>query len=105
MTKKVKNKTCGECRYFEASQEKCLCEGKNYWSKPEFDACTAFTPKAITNGDKIRQGGNIELFIYWQKNKCSVCAFNEKKTCSQLSCWDGMMEWLNAPAESEGDNE
>ena len=99
----MSNKTCSECRYFLHKDTFEVCTHSMTETSMFDKACEHFAPP--TNGDKIRQGGNIELFIYWQKNKCSVCAFNEKKTCSQLSCWDGMMEWLNAPAESEGEDE
>lgn len=98
----MSNKTCGECKYYCNDAAFCSHRGVG-WKKKTDMICKEFEPiPKLTNGDVIRQGGNIELFIYWQKSKCSVCAFDGKDTCSQISsCLDGMMEWLNAPAESE----
>jgi hypothetical protein len=60
----MNNKTCGECKYFKQEEEMCLHSKKHYWSKKEFDACASFEEKPITNGDKIRQGGDYALIDF-----------------------------------------
>jgi hypothetical protein len=69
-----------------------------------------------TNGDVIRQGGNraIAKFAYKtaRTHICGTCAFatieNGRYKCTAehgQSCIDGIESWLNAPAESEGEDE
>lgn len=94
----MENKTCGECRFFVENEGHGGCCTFMCDAMCNDDrACANFARP--TNGDRIRQGGNIELFIFWYRNQCSVCAFDGKDNCPQVSCADGLMEWLNAPAD------
>jgi hypothetical protein len=112
----MKNKTCGECKYFSKYENKCcLLVGRGV-TYADSDGCMSFVqklPKVITNGDVIRQGGNraIAKFAYKTARTqiCGVCSFSTiekgsyKCTAQEgQSCVDGIEAWLNAPAESEG---
>lgn len=120
----MKNKTCGECKYFKQNEEICLHDKKHYWSKKEFDACTGFEAKPVTNGDVIRQGNNrklAEIFDdLYSGNKCKYCIHHAGSSVCKLNptpyseydegylddenCLNGFEAWLNAPAESEVNN-
>ena len=100
-------KTCGECKYhiYECHCGKFEC----YAGKSDF--CDEFEPKekkVITNGDKIRQGGNDALIDFadgCRRMMCHYCVYSKYKTCVDKAgnCWEGVRAWLNAPAESEGE--
>lgn len=105
----MKNKTCGECRYFKQEEEICSHNQKHYWSKAEFEACTGFEPKVITNGDKIIAGGMRAIAEFQQHLSCTNCVYFSIQMAGQefchkpddKTCTDGIEAWLNAPAESE----
>ena len=97
----MKSKTCGECRHFrEDFKDMCL------WKDQHREACADFEPP--TNGDVIRQGGDRALAEFHDKLACDVCAYRYDHRCKApqgkpLTCVDGIEAWLNAPAESEGE--
>ena len=102
MSEKSNDKTCGECKFNGVD---CRCEADE-------KACGEFVQKTITNGDVIRQGGNRALAEFKSEHKCDTCAYaaplDHAPACQRpegRSCFDGMLEWLNAPAESEGEDE
>jgi hypothetical protein len=99
----MKNKTCGECRYYNEDFNLCL-----HWRYEDITEssgiCNYFAP--LTNGDVIRQMSNAELAEIINNVDCKKCpaymtCFDGKKK----TCFDGFVAWLNAPAESEGENE
>jgi hypothetical protein len=97
----MSNKTCGECKHHK---EKCHCEKFGCYAG-ESDFCDEFEPakkQIITNGDVIRQMSNGKLAESFD-NCCKVCA-KDIVECD-LDCFDGILAWLNAPAESEGKDE
>lgn len=109
MTKKEPmTKTCRDCKHFyEYVQRKAPC----CWSKPADNACYEFELKVITNGDKIRQLSNVEFLKYLGFIPCAICPARTGEECNKGS-WSGAMQcqqnwlnWLNAPAKSEGDDE
>lgn len=95
------NKTCGECRYYEHPAGQCakVVEYNNCHITDK--ACEYFEPKVITNGDVIRQMGNRELVGFVD---CSACIY-AGHDCANQNCTEGKLAWLNAPAESEGEDE
>jgi hypothetical protein len=100
------NKTCGECRYFNDDFTLCL-----HWRYEDITnvsgVCNYFAP--LTNGDKIRQMSDEELKDVIFGNRCYYCAFKTEDDCcsrpNSKDCPDGIEAWLNAPAESEGEDE
>jgi hypothetical protein len=109
MTKKRKKcLTCGECKHHT---NKCHCEKFSCYAG-ERDFCDEFEPaKKPTNGDKIRQMSNEELAT-WGMYDLGTCPTFEKRQsclkrgeCSASEVEDCWRAWLNAPAESEGENE
>lgn len=60
----------------------------------------------MTKGDVIRQGGDKRLITFATEWSCFHCVYNNEieKRCEKpedKDCFDGMLAWLNAPAESE----
>ena len=105
-----RNKTCGECKYFEIDTVAATCEKKRWICDDDTPACNNFEQKVITNGDKIRQGGDDELMAFKKKHKCDCCIYIRNGNCTEPvdrkdRCEDGLKQWLNAPAESEGKDE
>lgn len=100
-------KTCGECRFYVKETEHCKLKGIG-WKFATDTPCSGFTPrKPITNGDKIRQGGDDELIDFAdgiRRRMCHYCVYSEDKSCVNKAgnCWEGVRAWLNAPAESDG---
>lgn len=86
------NKTCGECKHFSCSDEGQCMDDK--WTFCDSDACNKFQSKVITNGDVIRAIVDNKKFAYY------IC---EVSTKHKLFTADDLAEWLNAPAESEGE--
>lgn len=107
------NKTCGECRYHKNNRCMLPCHTINH--PAENSACHRFEVKTPpTNGDVIRQGSNKALVIFKAQWDCNTCAYHIPKgdnnwaRCKRpkdKTCIDGMLAWLNAPAESEGKDE
>lgn len=109
----MENKTCGECKYFSKYENKCcLLVGRGV-TYADSDGCMSFVqklPKVITNGDVIRHGGDYELMAFKKKHKCDCCIYIRNGNCTEPvdrkdRCADGLKQWLNAPAESEGEDE
>jgi hypothetical protein len=108
------SKTCGDCRYFK--------NGKCYFNNTQVCAesvhpCWYFKPKQ-SNGDKIIAGGMRAIAELGLVNKCARCIYSTYEedvgfgeagwTCNcpkDKACVDGIEAWLNAPAESEGEDE
>lgn len=85
-------KTCGECKhYYDYVDRRAPC----CWSKPTDNACYAFELKDITNGDKIIQQGNNGLAAF----ACGL--LNDRSE----EAFQRVLSFLNAPAESEGEDE
>lgn len=97
-------KTCGNCRKF--GNVRCGNCKENY------PACGAFESK-ITNGDKIRQMSNEELATTWSEQAflfawcydCMEYCKDGSTPENRLKCKNRMLNWLNAPAESEVEDE
>lgn len=105
------NKTCGECKHFSCSDEgQCM---DNEWTFCSSDACDKFQAKVVTNGDKLRQMSTDELATAWSEQAflfawCYDCMGYCKDGGTPeniLKCKNRMLNWLNAPAESEGEDE
>lgn len=100
----MKNKTCGECKYLDGDR---YCNFLDFEPKPEMGGCANFEPKP-TNGDRIRHMSNEELAefisVHTICSNCPArtdeCLHNAIKVCKKK--W---LKWLNAPAESERENE
>lgn len=100
----MKNKTCGECKYLDGER---YCEFLDFEPKPEMGGCANFEPKP-TNGDLIRQMSNEELAEFISVHTiCSNCPARTDECLHNASkvCKRKWLKWLNAPAESEVDNE
>lgn len=103
----MENKTCGECKYHD--KYSCLQQKNIAYISPTHLACICFCPKNPTNADRIRQMSNEELkkfLILFSLQDCKYCAYSQvdgrfvlcQKTKNN-NCVDGLMEWLNAPAD------
>ena len=97
------NKTCEECRFYFGQANFCRLFA---WECIEEDrsCCEDFSP--VTNGDVIRQGGDKRLITFATEWSCFHCAYRNgiESKCGKpkdKDCFDGMLAWLNAPAESE----
>ena len=107
----MNNKTCGECKHLNRELAFCRACGAKWIKETDGANCKYF--EAIlppTNGDKIRQGGDDELIDFadgiWRR-MCHYCVYSKDKSCVDKTgnCWEGVKAWLNAPAESEGEDE
>ena len=97
------NKTCGECNYHKGNKCPLPCHTINH--PAENSACSYFEQKQQpTNGDKIRKMSNVELADF-VNNRCKYCYIKEVYECDGKSCFYGVLAWLNAPAESEEEDE
>ena len=118
----MKNKTCGECKHFVQSEYLDVCTVFSEVYKPDSsgEKCDYFGPKITTNGDRIRQMSNEELakLIVPKVIFCNGCPVKcAEKDIPQIKsnpfgadvvedvCTKRVEAWLNAPAESEGENE
>lgn len=81
----MSNKTCGECKLNGVD---CRCKANE-------KACEEFEQKVITNGDKIIACGNAGIAAF----VCGVLNDRSENTFRKL------LDFLNAPAESEGEDE
>ena len=105
------NKTCGECYYYISEIKRCNIKKITYNIQQTDTGCRYFKRKPIpkpTNGDVIRHGSDKGLVTYKHQCSCFVCIYHneENKKChchrpKDKTCTDGMIAWLNAPAESE----
>ena len=119
----MKNKTCGECKYFN-----CLAHGfcKNKQGRLSVQVndpiCQNYNPKPIkpTNGDRIRSMSDESLaevlMDLYDGNKCKYCAYMKSGMCSlkprheeydeggwveDEDCIRGMIEYLKKEVENE----
>ncbi len=104
------SKTCGECKYYEVDVVAATCEKKLWICDDNTPACKKFERKTLTNGDRIRRGGDDALIDFAdgiRRRMCHYCTFAKDKSCVDKTgdCWEGVRAWLNAPAESEGEND
>ena len=104
----MKNKTCGECKHFELDEIAAICHKHCLICNDDAPACEDFEPKVISNGDRIRQGGDYALAHYKSEHRCDVCAYaaplDHAPACRRPDgkvCFDGMIAWLKMAAESE----
>ena len=100
------NRTCGECKYFVTSDylDVCVVECETRRADSSCDLCDEFKPKVVTNGDRIRQMSNDELIRFLVELDANACQFCNHEKCSG-ECESGIKMWLDAPAESEGEDE
>jgi hypothetical protein len=103
---KTKTKTCGECRFHHQDYHYCKADKECKSIYPENPACENFTPKVITNSDKIWQGGDEALIDFAdgiRKRMCHYCIFFQEKSCVDKTndCWDGVRNWLKQEAKDE----
>ena len=102
----MENKTCGNCWWFHEETGHCA---HHVTDKRESSmlCCGGFVTRdpKLTNGDRIRQGGNRALTAYFREHKCDVCTYaapiDNAPAClcpDGKTCNDGMLAWLNAPA-------
>lgn len=112
----MKNKTCGECRFYHpilkqdgvctfTTELRKVCDFSRRCAVG--DVCPKPPP---TNGDVIRQGGNQALAEFKKKHKCDCCIYSRNGNCTEPvdrkdRCEDGLKQWLNTPAESEGEDD
>ena len=94
-------KTCGECKYFDWVGQCDKVIEFNHIHAPD-KACSFF--EHITNGDKIIAGGMRELAKFINDNT-SLCPPTKLLLNCSNKCEDCWFNWLNAPAESEENNE
>ena len=111
MEEKLSNKTCGECRGFSESENRCLLLGGRGKAYADNEACRRFSEKkpipSLTNGDVIRQGGDEALMLFKKKHKCDCCVYLHNGNCTEPvdkkdRCEYGLKQWLNAPADCVG---
>lgn len=109
----MSNKTCGDCKHYFRTDRYEFCNefgGQTCEYREVTPNSYCFEPKLITNGDKIRQMSNAELA---RLDKCDCCIYFGGRFCEGVfcekpggkTCTDGREAWLNAPAESEGEDE
>lgn len=104
MKEKMSN-VCEECRYHKNNRCMLPCYTINH--PAENSACHRFEVKTPpTNGDVIRQGGDYALAHFKSEHRCNVCAYaapiDTAPACRRPEgkvCFDGMLAWLNAPAD------
>lgn len=105
----METKTCGECKYFVTSEylDVCVVNCETRRAGSICTHCGEFKPKVVTNGDVIRRGGDKALLVYRSNAACYYCSFRDTESCKSdfSNCKDGQLAWLNAPAESEVNNE
>ena len=105
----MKNKTCGDCRYFDkewcAYHRECVVGNDESVTK----RCKAFEEcQKPTNGDVIRQGGNrdfAEYFVYETGAVFASTLIVDKTFDTYEEATKATEDYLNAPAESEGKDE
>ena len=100
----MSDKTCGECLYYDAP----FCNYHEMKVASTRKSCVLFDSKEKppTNGDVIRQMSNKNLAIFLgDRVYCFTCptkglpCFDKPKDV----CYQKWFDWLNAPAESEGE--
>ena len=103
----MENKTCGECRFFVTNPGHGGCCTFICDAMCDDDrACDSFANP--TNGDRIRHMSNEELAEFISVHTiCSNCPARTDECLHNASkvCKKKWLKWLNAPAESERENE
>lgn len=115
------DKTCGECRFYKPYNDAICPYTHRKVMPPMTRACSRF--EQPTNGDKIRQGSNRALAEIFDDidigNRCKYCIHRTAYGACELNptpyssvgyvdaedCINGFESWLNAPAESEVEDE
>ena len=101
----MKNKTCGECRYYVCNRHGGCCTFIGDAMCDDDLACDNF--EKPTNGDVIRQMSNEELAEFLSTQViCPNCPARTEHCIGNASkvCKKNWLAWLNAPAESEVNN-
>ena len=105
----MKNKTCGECRIYDHFHNLCVIGGD---IEPTETAKGCFEPEVITNGDKIRQMSNEEFATDYATYShihnlyvARLCPPSGKLYTTMEEAIQANLAWLNAPAESEVEDE
>lgn len=97
----MENKSCGKCRFLEGAKIIGFCVKQGMPLCPsELPSCSKFEQRVVTNGDRVRQMSNEELAEIISNVDCKICpacmtCFKEENE----TCFDGMLTWLNAPAD------
>lgn len=100
----MKTKTCGECRYFDERYNLCAVTSDFCTVDTGDSACDDFEQKPKpTNGDRIRQMSNEEIRDWYCKQIHMAVALLVNPMDAQYR--HNVLAWLNAPAESEGEDE
>lgn len=95
----METKTCGECSWFSEGGNRCKLHNNQYIFGDRA-TCKDFKQKP-TNGDRIRQMSNEELegVIDCPHFEGMCIHRNDEYPCKCCK-----RDWLNAPAESEGED-
>jgi hypothetical protein len=102
-------KTCGECRYYFEQANFCRLYA---WECIEEDkgCCDDFAKP--TNGDKIRQKSNEQFardYTHYSKTHdlyvARLCPLSKQLWTTYEEALQANLDWLNAPAESEEEDE
>lgn len=98
-------KTCGECRNFQT-----IC--RLVTPSTNASECINFEKKVITNGDKLRQKTNEQFAIdYANYSKthnlyvARLCPLSKQLWTTMEEAIQANLAYLNAPAESEGEDD
>ena len=111
----MERKTCGDCIFYHGIRDDagiCALTDEFEQTCDFVYSCKSFSPAPpITNGDKIRTMCNDVLLQYVCLLPCEICPAKKIKGCNK-DTWDGTtkcqqnwLDYLNAPAESEVENE
>jgi hypothetical protein len=91
----MKNKTCGECRWYDYHHLLCVVGGD---VAPTDCACDNFIPIKLTNGDKIRQMSDEKLAkVIECPHFEGVCIHRD----SEYPCKCCKRDWLKQEAKDE----
>lgn len=102
----MKNKTCEKCLYYNDH----MCDFNAMKVQNTRIACIHFDPKEkpLTNGDKIRSMSNRELaedMVYEIGSMWASTLIVDTTFETYEEAISATLAWLNAPAESEVDND
>ena len=98
--------TCGECRFYKPYNDAICPYTHRMVMPPMTRACSRFEPP--TKGDRIRQECNRELaeyFVYESGAMWASTLIVDKTFDTYDEAIEATEEYLNAPAESEGEDE
>jgi hypothetical protein len=111
MSEKLSNKTCGNCKHFDPVGQ-CKEVYEYNYIHPGDAACEHFKARVITNGDKLRQKTNEQFAIdYANYSKthnlyvARLCPLSKQLWTTMEEAIQANLDFLNAPAESEENNE